>query len=227
MEHDLDLSQVPGTPCLVGVGGSHAYGLAHAESDVDYRGCYVAPTREFFRLSQPAETYDRHEPDCALHEVGKMLRLATAANPTVLEVFFYSEYAVRNTVGDLLIANRDLFVTVKIRDTHVGYAQSQFLRLQRREGSFSSDTDKRTNKHARHLLRLVQQAERALTTGTFDLTVADREEIFAFGELPYEEMLVQAEDAINRAEHCPSVLPPEPDRDAVDDLLLTIRLEHL
>lgn len=227
MEHQLDLGEVPGVPALVGVGGSRAYGLATVDSDTDYRGCYVAPTREFFRLTSPTETYDRHDPDVALHEVGKLLRLASAANPTVLEIFFYSEYVVLDYVGNLLIDNRDLFVTDKIRASHLGYARSQFTRLQRRESSFSSDTAKRTAKHARHLLRLVRQAERALTTGTFDIAALDREEIFAFGELPYADMVLQAEREIARVEAVESVLPPEPDMAAIDALLIHIRETRL
>lgn len=223
MEHSIDLSDVPGTPVLVGVGGSNAYGLATVDSDVDYRGCYVAPTREFFRLVTPQETYDRHDPDCALHEVGKLLRLAAAANPTVLEVFFYSEYVVRDSIGDLLIENRDLFITEKIRASHVGYARSQFERLKKRETSFSADTAKRTAKHARHLLRLVRQAERALTTGTFDIAALNREEIFAFGELPHAEMVRKAEKEIYRVSEVKSILPPSPDLDAIDALLVEIR----
>lgn len=223
MQHDLDLSEVPGTPCLVGVGGSHAYGLATVDSDVDYRGCYVAPTREFFRLSTPQETYDRHDPDCALHEVGKLLRLASAANPTVLEIFYYSEYVVRDWIGDLLIRNRDLFITEKIRTTHIGYATSQFERLKRRQDSFSADTAKRTAKHARHLLRLVRQAERALTTGTFDIAALDRDEIFNFGELPHDQMVRKAEYEIERVKNVKSVLPPAPDLEAIDNLLVHIR----
>lgn len=227
MEHMLDLCDVPGTPCLVGVGGSRAYGLATVDSDTDYRGCYVAPTRAFFGLHYPTETYDRHDPDVALHEVGKLMRLASAANPTILEVFFYAEYAVRTDVGDLLIKNRDLFITDKIRNSHIGYARSQFNRLIRRENSFSSDTARRTAKHARHLLRLVRQAEQALTTGIFDITVMDREEIFAFGELPKDEMIRRAEKEINRVEKLPSILPPEPDMVAINDLLVSIRESDL
>lgn len=223
MNHDLDLSEVPGVPVLVGVGGSRAYGLATVDSDVDYRGCYVAPTREFFRLVTPQETYDRHDPDVALHEVGKLLRLAAAANPTVLEVFFYSEYAVRTDIGDLLIENRHLFITEKIRTSHVGYANSQFERLKKRQSSFSADTRKRTAKHARHLLRLVKQAEQALTTGIFDITVVDREEIFTFGELPYADMVRLAEKEIERVANVPTDLPAGPDLEAIDALLVEIR----
>lgn len=227
MQHDLDLTEVPGTPVLVGVGGSTAYGLATPESDIDYRGCYVVPTREFFGLEKPPETYDRHNPDVAMHEVGKTLWLASKGNPTVLELFFYTDYAVRTPVGDLLIANRDLFITERIRSTHVGYAYQQFNRLKRREdGSFSSDTAKRTAKHARHILRLVLLAESALTTGVFDIVVRDRDEIFDFGNLPVEEMLARAEAEIERVKDVPSVLPPEPNMEAINDLLVQIREEY-
>lgn len=227
MDSEIDLHDVPGYPVLVGVGGSRAYGLATVDSDTDYRGCFVAPTREFFGLTFPQETYDRKNPDVALHEVGKLLRLASAANPTVLEVFFYSDYVVRSSVGNLLIENRDLFITGKIRSTHVGYANQQFERLKKRQGSFSADTAKRTEKHARHLLRLVRQAERALKTGEFRITVDEREEIFAFGELEYSKMVYRAEREIERVRTVESVLPPDPDMDAINDLLVTIRESYL
>jgi hypothetical protein len=222
--HDaLDLSGVPGEPVLVGVGGSHAYGLATPESDVDYRGCFVTPTEDFWSLDKPADTYDHHDPDIALHEVEKFLGLALKANPTVLEVFWYSEWAVKTDVGQVLIDNRDLFVTSKIRDTHVGFATAQFERLKKRQGTFSSDTAKRTEKHARHLLRLILQAERALTTGEFRITVDDPDEIFAFGKLPYTRMIPLAEAVIERVRTVPSVLPDAPDRDAINHLLYLIR----
>lgn len=227
MDVDLDLKDAPGTPILVGVGGSRAYGLATVDSDTDFRGCFVLPSSAFLGLKYPKETYDRNDPDVALHEVGKLLRLASAANPTVMEVFHYSEYVVRTEVGNLLIDSRDLFLTGKIRDTHLGYATQQFKRLQNRQGSFSSDTAKRTAKHARHLLRLVRQAEKALATGEFSITVDDREEIFAFGELEYETMVRKAEAEINRVRKVDSVLPPEPNMAAINDLLLQIRYDFL
>lgn len=226
MESQLDLNGLPGLPVLVGIGGSTAYGLATPASDIDYRGCYVAPTRAFFGLDAPTETVDRHEPDVALHEVGKLLRLAMTANPTVLESFYYSTYVYMDVeIGPLLLDNRELFITEKIRATHAGFAMSQLNRLKRREddGTLAAKDPKRIAKHARHLLRLIQQAERALTTGEFSIQVADRDEIFAFGELPYDEMVAKGEEAVDRLKEVPSVLPDEPDVEAINDLLVHIR----
>jgi predicted nucleotidyltransferase len=224
MESELDLTDVPGEPVLVGVGGSHAYGLAHADSDVDYRGCYVAPSKAFFALTSPAETYTRNEPDVSLHEIGKFLRLAAGANPTILETFFYDTYIVRTSVGDLLIQNRDLFITSRIKDTHLGYARSQFKRLEQRKNSFSADTAKRTEKHARHMLRLVRQAEGALKTGEYKIQVEDPEEMFAFGRLSHDEMVEKFEREFDRIKDTVSVLPPAADLDKINDLLIDIRL---
>lgn len=221
MESELDLSTVPGKPILVGIGGSQAYGLATPQSDTDYRGCFVAPTRALFGLEQPTETIDQHEPDVALHEVRKLIKLALSANPTVLELFFYDTYVAKTYEGELLLANRHLFITSKIRDTHVGFAVAQLKRIERREKE--GIDDKRVAKHARHLLRLIQQAERALTTGEFSIKVADRDEIFAFGELSNEEMLKQANVAVDRLKGVPSVLPDKPHIEAINALLIHIR----
>lgn len=247
MEFDVDLSDVPGRPVLVGIGGSHAYGLATPQSDIDYRGCYVAPTKDFFGLDAPVETCDRHDPDMALHEVAKLLRLAMGANPTILEMFYYDTYVIKDEIGQLLLDNRHLFITEKIRATHAGFAMSQLSRLKNREVPEQSRggraaailrrflhlsvpqepevsiRDQRVSKHARHLLRLIQQAERALTTGVFDIHVADREEVFAFGELPYGEMVKTAEKAVKRLKKVRNTLPTEPDRDAINKLLVDIR----
>lgn len=227
METELDLSNVPGTPVLVGVGGSHAYGLNHADSDVDYRGCYVAPTRAFFGIKRPAESYTRANPDVALHEVGKLLVLAAKGNPTVLESLYYDRYTHRTDVGDLLIENRDLFLTGKIKNAHIGYAREQFRRLKERQTSFSSDTAKRTEKHARHMFRLMQLAERALTTGEYRVRVDNPDEVFALGRLPYDEMVALAESEFDRMDTLESVLPPEPDMEAINDLLVEIRETYL
>lgn len=223
MEHSVDLTDVPGNVALLGVAGSHAFGMARPGSDVDYRGCYVAPTRALFGLRLPPDSYSHKDPDVAMHEVGTFVRYAAAANPTALEALHYSEYVIKDHIGDLLLAKRGLFITDKIRDTHLGFAESQFKRLTKRLDSFSSKTAKRTEKHARHTLRVIRLTEKALTTGVYDLVVDDPEEIFAFGELDHDEMSRRAAVEITRIRSLKSVLPHGPDFKAINDLLVNIR----
>jgi hypothetical protein len=219
---DNVLNHAPGSTALLGVAGSHAFGLAHSDSDVDYRGCYVAPTRDLFRLITPPESFVHTKPDVSMHEVGKLLRLAVAANPTALETLFYSEYVIQSPIGEVLLANRDQFLTDKIRDTHLGFAKSQFEKLKKRYVSSDAE-DRRVRKHARHTLRVIRLTEKVLTTGIYDLRVDDPDEIFAFGDLDMLEMVFQAQDEVARIESLPSVLPPGPNLAAINDLLILIR----
>ena len=55
----------------------------------------------------------------------------------------------------------------------------------------------------------------------------DRDEIFAFGELEHSKMVYKAEREIKRVKSVPSVLPEEPDMQAIENLLIAIREEHL
>lgn len=219
------LEDVPGKVVLLGVAGSHAFGLAHAESDVDYRGCYVAPTRDLFRLTPPAESFTHTKPDVALHEVGKLLRHAASANPTALETLHYVDYVACDPTGEFLLANRHRFVTDKIRATHLGFAKSQFEKLKKRYQPWGDE--RRWRKHARHTVRVVRLTERVLTTGEYTLRDPDPEALFAFSQLGVDEMVFRIENEITRIEGLPTHLPPGPDLEAVDNMLFAIRDRHI
>lgn len=223
MSNELPLEEIPGKLVLVGVAGSRAFGLATADSDVDLRGCYIVPSRELFRLITPPESFVWTKPDVSLHEIGKLIRLAAGANPTALETLSYSEYVVNTPIGQLLLENRDLFITEKIRNTHLGFARQQFDKMLKRKNDFLGDNARRAAKHARHTLRVVRLTERVLATGEYSLVVDNPDEIFAFGELPLNEMISKAQYEIERITALPSVLPPGPDLEAIDDLLILIR----
>lgn len=99
--HDLDLpslgawgcARVPGALFWT-VSGSHLYGFPSADSDIDLRGCFVAPLRAIVGLRPPTETvepkgeFEGREVETVSHEVGKYLRLAYKHNGYVLEQIF-------------------------------------------------------------------------------------------------------------------------------------------
>lgn len=162
---------------LGGINGSTAYGLATEDSDIDRIGCYVAPTREFHGLHLPVDkkaTWSNKEgtkPDFAYHEAGKLCRLLLSCNPTVTELLWLNDYEVKTDAGEMLIDIRRTFLHAKgVRDSYLGYATQQFTRLKNRgDGSFSSDTRKRTEKHARHLWRLLEQGVQLHRTGNLSV----------------------------------------------------------
>lgn len=214
-----------GTVDFVVLAGSRGYGLETPTSDYDYRGVLTLPTTDFLGLKQPQEIFEGATNDTVFYEVGKFIKLCLAANPSVLELLALPTVpeAPLSEFGLWLRANRRLFFSNRVRKTYGGYARQQFLRLQRR-GDFSSDTKKRTEKHARHLLRLLRQGETLLRTGELQVRVEDRDELFEFGRLPIEEMVVKAEEAFERFDAAPSVLPDLPHEAAVELSLINHRI---
>ncbi|MER5755469.1 nucleotidyltransferase domain-containing protein [Streptomyces sp. NPDC002088] len=215
---------------LSGVVGSTAYGLAREGSDVDRLGLFAAPTEDLHGLRTPKESHVSTAPDRTLHEAAKWCRLALGGNPTVLELVWLPDelYEARTPLGDELIAIRASFLSARrVRDAYLGYATQQFRKLQSRgDGSFSSDTRKRTAKHARHLKRLCAQGYELYATGRLSIRVEDPESYHRFGEQVAADpvtalpLLRRFEEAFQETR---SVLPEQPDEAAADAWLRRVR----
>lgn len=84
-------NQPTGRIILCAVTGSHHYGFASADSDLDLKGIHLAPTGQWLGLEDPVETCDSLrvfegvECDLTLHEARKALRLLLGGNGNMLE----------------------------------------------------------------------------------------------------------------------------------------------
>lgn len=80
--------------CFWTVSGAHLYGFQSVDSDVDLRGCFLAPVRDLIGLRGHTETVEPKgvvgglEVEAVCHEAGKYLRLLTKHNGYVLEQIF-------------------------------------------------------------------------------------------------------------------------------------------
>ncbi len=223
----------PPNVLLAGINGSTAYGLATEDSDVDRIGCYAAPTSQFHGLRLPigkGATWVSTKPDATYHEAGKLAALLLSCNPTVTELVWLGSYEVKTPEGEALIAIRSEFLSAKaVRNAYLGYATSQFGRIRNRgDGSFSADTRKRTEKHARHLRRLLEQGLELHRTGelTIRLSPAMADACRRFGERIADGDLNLAADDLRYAEAQfgkPGVLPDRPDTAAAEAWLQAVR----
>jgi predicted nucleotidyltransferase len=167
---------------LKGVVGSTAYGLDHADSDKDYLGVFAAPTKDLLGLHPPKDSVVTKDPDTTVHEAKKFIGLCLGGNPTVSELLWLDEYEVSTRIGQHLISIREsLLGADRVRNAYLGYAWQQFERLSNRGGTFSADTAKRTEKHARHMVRLVQQGLELYRTGQLTIRVDDPEYVRTMG----------------------------------------------
>lgn len=222
--------KIPGHIILQAVCGSHAYGMATPDSDIDRKGVYVAPTINLTLLNPPAETCVHTDPDLEFHEVGKFIRLALKCNPTVTEQLWLDEYETLTFDGVLLVGIRDAFLSKgRVAGAFGGYAMDQVKRLQRRGGTFSSDTRKRTAKHARHIFRLLLQGKQLLDTGRLQVRVDDPERLMELGKLDTDAIVSLFEEEYKNflAAEETSTLPEYPNRDLVNDVLREIRRNHI
>ena len=224
-EPDFDSFDL-GTVLLSGVVGSTAYGLSGPGSDVDRLGMFAAPTLSLVGLRAPRESHVSTAPDVTFHEVAKLARLVLGGNPTASELLWLPDdlYEVRTPLGDEAIALRTAFLSAqRVRGAYLGYASQQFRKLLSRD---PAATNPKIAKHARHLMRLVDQGHELYTTGHLTIRLADPERYHAFGERVGDDpevaraFMAEAEDRFKLAR---TVLPSEPDQRAVEDWLLRVR----
>lgn len=213
----------PDNIILEAITGSTAYGLNTENSDIDQMGIFVAPTEKILSLSNIKETYVHNDPDWAYHEVGKFIHLAMKGNPTILELLFADGYLTLTKMGKMLVDNRHHFLSNVIFKSYGGYAYSQVRKLNARGGTYGSGRSNRYEKHSRHLLRLLQQGEQLITTGTLDVKVDNRDELFEFGHKTPHEIVTVFEERIQRFNKLESILPDKPNIDELNRMLIKIR----
>lgn len=226
----------PSNIILEGVTGSTAYGLNHANSDIDIKGVYLLPTKDVLGLKFDAAhtTVQRTDPDEVYHELGKFMKLVAGGNPTVSELLWLEDYTILTPVGKLLVENREIFLsTPAVMNAYRGYAFGQAQKLARRqeEGKegYDSALKNRFAKHTRHCFRLLLQARQLLETGklTVRVTPEQREWLFKMGEQTPETIIDAFIEEDKKMDDIVSVLPDEPNWEKIDELLYKIRKENI
>lgn len=110
-----------------GIVGSRAYGTANANSDTDERGVFLVPANEYVRLNIPPMQINDERNDKVYYSLLRFCQLASEANPTLLEMLFLPLDCIIKTskAWELLVKNRDIFISQRAVDSHLGYAVSQ------------------------------------------------------------------------------------------------------
>lgn len=217
---------------LVGTVGSKAYNLDTPESDIDTLGVFAHRTDTILSLYPYKDTFVYTNPDVTMHEVAKFCRLALKVNPTITELMWLNDYDLITHMGAALINLRSSFLSANyVRDAYFGYASQQLMRLKRRQ-VFDKELPGRTEKHARHLLRLLEQGYQLYTTGELDVRIESdrRGDFFEFGkDVANDPSMGDAVlDRYKRLfDEAKTVLPSEPDTAKVNSWLLMVREELL
>jgi uncharacterized protein len=182
---------------LIGLAGSHGYGLSRPESDYDYRGVFIAPKKYYLGLGkiEQKEAGWNSEPgifdflngqtDTVIYELKKFIQLLAGANPNILELLWLKQYPVKTEVGEYLIQHRQMFLSKKVKHTYSGYAFAQIKKIE---------------SHRKWLLNPPQEKPTPEKFGLADERPLNKEELHAFLEYLYGlvrgkiEYLAEAEE---------------------------------
>jgi uncharacterized protein len=204
--------------------GSHAYGLANEQSDLDRRGIYLPPADLHWSLFGVPDQLEDRETDEVYWELRKFVTLALKANPNILECLYTPVVEYASPVAEELLAMREQFLSKLVYQTYNGYVLSQFKRLEQ---------DLRTVgeikwKHAMHLIRLLIAGVTALREGHVPVRVEEhRERLLSIkrGELAWPEVnewRLALHSEFDRA-HETTSLPDRPDYEKANAFLVRAR----
>lgn len=129
------LQRVPNL-MLLGYGGSHAYGTNVATSDVDIRGIYMNSVDEILGIKPDSEQHVDSQTDTVVYSFRKMIKLLSDCNPNTIELLGLrqQDYLYITEAGQMLLDNRQLFLSKKAVYTFGNYAASQLNRLINKSG---------------------------------------------------------------------------------------------
>ena len=217
--------------------GSQAHGLATPKSDYDYRGVWVAPTREFFTAGQrkvQETSWIEGLQDDTGHELGKFLFLATKSNPNILEVFLSPRADVLDpnnsdpyNLGDELRGHFDqTWSSVGVYHAYVNYSNNQEKKFR------ANEEQRKKNGFATAYLRALFQGWELLTTGTFHVNITDTEifetaKRFKAGEYTPGEVINECDKCKEKIHQAYRANPnKETDYKSLDAFLQKVRKEY-
>ena len=116
---------------LLGLGGSHAYGMDKKDSDLDVRSIALNSKSEIL-LGKDFEQVVDTDTDTTVYSFNKMIELLKSNNPNTCEILGLEDwqYLYLHPIGQELINNRKMFLSKICIQSFGGYANSQLRRLE-------------------------------------------------------------------------------------------------
>lgn len=209
--------------------GSYAYGTNLPGSDLDVRGIAVAPRKFYTGFANRFEQLESLKPiDMVVFEIQKFFRLASKCNPNALEIIFSNprDHLLVTPYGQMILDQKELFLSRQAKDTFVGYALGQLRRLTSKVITNGEGYTPELNKHAMHIVRLLRTGKELIETGTLNVFRHDRDELLDIrhGKWTYDYLYADATAMVAEIDKITesSPLSVAPDLDALDSLCQTI-----
>jgi predicted nucleotidyltransferase len=125
------------------IGGSRAYGTDLPTSDTDIRGVFILPKDDIMGSKYVEQVNDKKN-DIVYYEIRRFIELISTANPNILELLNTPEECIlyKDPVFDILLAEKDIFVTKQCRNSFGGYATTQIKKARGMKKKIVNPVDK-------------------------------------------------------------------------------------
>lgn len=156
---------------LLGLGGSHAYGTNVETSDLDLRGI-ATRSKEEILTGRDWEQVTSNQTDTTVYSLEKIFKLLISCNPNTIEMLGLKpeHYLYISPLGQMILDNKQLFLSKKALNSFSGYAMAQLNRLNNKSGRANEEAT--TNE-----LRSIKKALEALCRdNVIDCTTVATEE---------------------------------------------------
>lgn len=140
---------------LLGYGGSISYGTNIATSDTDIRGIATNSADEIL-LGKDFEQVVDVKTDTTIYSFNKIVNLLCSANPNTIEILGLrpDHYLKITEIGQILLDNKELFLSKLVVNSFGGYAHSQLRRLDNKSARALNQTE-----HENHVLNSIMNAK--------------------------------------------------------------------
>lgn len=242
----LNLPKIKDECILMGYRGSMSHGTyrpnkdPNSIDDIDLQGICIPPIDYYYGLkefgSRGTVEIKEAEWDIVLFELTKAIRLLEKGNPNVLSILWLkpSYYLKVSEAGQMLIDNRDLFVSKRIYHSFVGYANGQLKRMTHLacKGYMGEKRKQLVEKYGfdvkngAHLIRILKMGIEFLHEGVLHVHRKDATMLLEIkdGKWPLEKVKAEAERLFRLAEttHHLSRLPDKSNHEKVNKLCVDI-----
>ena len=130
------------------VAGSISYGTNTKNSDIDIRYVYILPNEYLIGYNKYVPQVSENENDIVGYELGRFIELLFKQTPNVLEMLYSPKdcILIKNPIFDLLIENRDKFLTKQCKNSFGGFAVQQIRKSKGRDKKMNWEKEKITRK---------------------------------------------------------------------------------
>ena len=208
------------------ISGSHAYGTATDESDIDIRGVYYNDLSELVGFGEKKSSFREEQTDTTLYSLNKFMGMLANSNPTAIEILSNKRdmYLMFSEHGEKLLELQPMFLSKKAYNSFKGFANSYALKIKQGIG---------TGKDRAAYARIMDELMDILQNGRLVIQESENccpEYYKSLRDGAQASVFLNIIDQYEEAAHLTyenSTIREEPEKYALEQWTMVMNMEHL